>query len=226
MTGPIQSMVSIIVILAMTLAASCIVLAAFGVFARTFRVTAGRLTLVCLVISLCAILFVVLFLPGQRHRTLRLERWWNRSTALVREYDAAGLHRDAQRLHATAAVEAARFEDSFDDLSVDVDDEASDVEAAPQSTLIESSHPRVIVVTPPDPFTPPETPEYSFNWRHPARAPRLLASAVSTAILAGFLFIGYLFLDSGTRGQFTWTLRIGALLTFVVAWVSVAWWLR
>ena len=33
-------------------------------------------------------------------------------------------------------------------------------------------------------------------------------------IVLAFLYIGYLFLDAGTRGQFTWTLRIISIVAF------------
>jgi hypothetical protein len=45
--------------------------------------------------------------------------------------------------------------------------------------------------------------------------PRNLWAAVSVVVLGVMIFLGYLFLDSGTRGQFTWTLRIAAVVGFV-----------
>ena len=39
--------------------------------------------------------------------------------------------------------------------------------------------------------------------------------AICAATLAAMIFLAYLFLDSGTRGQFTWPLRIFAVVAFV-----------
>ena len=42
--------------------------------------------------------------------------------------------------------------------------------------------------------------------------------------LAAFLFVGYVFLDAGTRGQFTWSLRLVSLLAFVLFFAALARW--
>jgi len=34
--------------------------------------------------------------------------------------------------------------------------------------------------------------------------------------------VGYVFLDAGTRGQFTWRLRIMAVVAFAATWVAIA----
>lgn len=55
-----------------------------------------------------------------------------------------------------------------------------------------------------------------------SRAPRtyrgklsgIVGFAVGGLIILAFLYIGYLFLDAGTRGQFTWTLRIISIVAF------------
>ena len=55
-----------------------------------------------------------------------------------------------------------------------------------------------------------------------SRAPRtyrgmsigIAGIAVGGLIVVAFLYIGYLFLDAGTRGQFTWTLRIISIIGF------------
>jgi len=55
---------------------------------------------------------------------------------------------------------------------------------------------------------------------------RVIVYGVPSFFLAfavvGILFLGYLFLDANTRGQFTWSLRITCLLTFVSICVIVA----
>lgn len=58
----------------------------------------------------------------------------------------------------------------------------------------------------------------------PARAPRDAAwlspmlplpwSVISAVALAAMIYLGYLFLDAGTRGQFTWLLRLFAVVAF------------
>ena len=49
-----------------------------------------------------------------------------------------------------------------------------------------------------------------------------LAWVVLSAIaFAALLYLGYLFLDAGTRGQFSWSLRIVSLITFVVMLAAV-----
>ena len=46
--------------------------------------------------------------------------------------------------------------------------------------------------------------------------------AVAALIAVAFLYIGYLFLDAGTRGQFSWTLRIASIVAFGVICALVA----
>lgn len=46
--------------------------------------------------------------------------------------------------------------------------------------------------------------------------------AVAGLIVVAFLYIGYLFLDAGTRGQFSWTLRIASIVAFGVICAVVA----
>lgn len=63
-----------------------------------------------------------------------------------------------------------------------------------------------------------------------SRAPRthrgtvvgIVGFAVAGLIVVAFLYIGYLFLDSGTRGQFSWTLRIASIVAFGVICAVVA----
>lgn len=43
---------------------------------------------------------------------------------------------------------------------------------------------------------------------------RIAGFAVAGLIVVAFLYIGYLFLDAGTRGQFSWTLRIASIVAF------------
>ncbi|MCH8243062.1 MAG: hypothetical protein IH897_10690 [Planctomycetes bacterium] len=62
------------------------------------------------------------------------------------------------------------------------------------------------------------------------RAPRtyrgtvagIVGFAVAGLIVVAFLYIGYLFLDAGTRGQFSWTLRIASIVAFGVICAVVA----
>ena len=42
----------------------------------------------------------------------------------------------------------------------------------------------------------------------------IVGFAVAGLIVVAFLYIGYLFLDAGTRGQFSWTLRIASIVAF------------
>ena len=46
--------------------------------------------------------------------------------------------------------------------------------------------------------------------------------AVAALIVVAFLYIGFLFLDAGTRGQFTWTLRVVSIVAFGVICAVVA----
>lgn len=49
----------------------------------------------------------------------------------------------------------------------------------------------------------------------------LLWSLIFAAAIGAFLYIGYLFLDAGTRGQFTWSLRLLSLVAFSVLWAAM-----
>jgi hypothetical protein len=49
------------------------------------------------------------------------------------------------------------------------------------------------------------------------------ASAVLMALaIASFLGVGYVFLDAGTHGQFTWSLRVAAAVAFAGVWVAMS----
>jgi hypothetical protein len=53
-------------------------------------------------------------------------------------------------------------------------------------------------------------------WR---RAPKLrgtgvVGTVVAALALAGFLYVGYVFLDGSTRGHFTWSLRLLSIMAF------------
>ena len=50
----------------------------------------------------------------------------------------------------------------------------------------------------------------------------IVGFAVAGLIVVAFLYIGYLFLDAGTRGQFSWTLRIASIVAFGVICAVVA----
>lgn len=52
----------------------------------------------------------------------------------------------------------------------------------------------------------------------------IAGSLVTAFALAAFLYVGYLFLDAGTRGQFTWSLRIVSLVAFLVFLAVFARW--
>jgi len=52
----------------------------------------------------------------------------------------------------------------------------------------------------------------------------IVRTLVTALALAAFLYVGYLFLDAGTRGQFTWSLRIVSLLAFAVFLAALARW--
>lgn len=58
---------------------------------------------------------------------------------------------------------------------------------------------------------------------HPQRGlpGRLGTSLVIGFVMFAFLYVCYLFLDAGTRGQFTWSLRIASLLAFVFMMVAI-----
>lgn len=63
-----------------------------------------------------------------------------------------------------------------------------------------------------------------------SRAPRTYRGAIAEGvvfaagalIVVAFLYIGFLFLDAGTRGQFTWTLRVVSIVAFGVICAAVA----
>ncbi|MCH7813261.1 MAG: hypothetical protein IID40_04490 [Planctomycetes bacterium] len=49
-----------------------------------------------------------------------------------------------------------------------------------------------------------------------------IRTVLAAVVLAVMIFLAYLFLDSGTRGQFTWPLRIFSALAFVGICVALA----
>lgn len=53
--------------------------------------------------------------------------------------------------------------------------------------------------------------------------PRCILSSLLTAVvIASFLGVGYVFLDASTRGQFTWPLRIVAVVAFAAIYVAMS----
>jgi hypothetical protein len=79
---------------------------------------------------------------------------------------------------------------------------------------------------PPTP-TPPDVPRHP-NFVQPPELPEppdgrgLLLNLLSGALIAAFLGVGYIALDAGTRGHFTWSLRILTVLTFALLWALTA----
>lgn len=60
-------------------------------------------------------------------------------------------------------------------------------------------------------------------WKMSCGAPRcILSSLLTAAVIAAFLAVGYVFLDASTRGQFTWSLRIVALVAFAAIYVAMS----
>ncbi len=49
-----------------------------------------------------------------------------------------------------------------------------------------------------------------------------MSHLLTAVAIAAFLCVGYVFLDAGTRGHFTWRLRITALVAFAAIWVAMA----
>ncbi len=49
----------------------------------------------------------------------------------------------------------------------------------------------------------------------------VVSTLLMALVIAVFLGVGYVFLDAGTRGQFTWTLRIVTLFAFAAAYVAM-----
>lgn len=62
------------------------------------------------------------------------------------------------------------------------------------------------------------------SWTRGHSAKGIAGMLVMAFALAAFLFVGYLFLDAGTRGQFTWPLRLVSLVAFVLFFASLARW--
>ena len=65
--------------------------------------------------------------------------------------------------------------------------------------------------------------------RHASRAPlaqqirgKPMSHLLTAVAIAAFLCVGYVFLDAGTRGHFTWRLRITAVVAFAAIWVAMA----
>jgi len=64
----------------------------------------------------------------------------------------------------------------------------------------------------------PDVPEFIRKYR-----PKVVWSVIMACAIGGLMFVGYIALDAGTRGQLTWSLRIlsllcfGAIVTTVVA---------
>jgi len=226
MSSSIHIMARIVVILALSLAAICIIGAAIGVFTRFFRVTAGRLTLICLVVSICGALFMVLFLPGQRHLSSRLRHWYNRSTAYVLMNQADREFSETVRQEVTVRREAARKREELPRQASSSQRKESARDYPSPPPVRDAKSPEWIVIG--QPPLPPEEPlpasDFSIRSFWPVHRSRLLAFLVSATLLAAFLFLGYLFLDGGTRGQFTWSLRITALIVFLSASAMLMWW--
>lgn len=62
------------------------------------------------------------------------------------------------------------------------------------------------------------------SWARGHSAKGVAGMLVMAFALAAFLFVGYLFLDAGTRGQFTWPLRLVSLVAFILFFASLARW--
>ncbi len=57
------------------------------------------------------------------------------------------------------------------------------------------------------------------SWVRPGS---VLWSGVTAFAVAALLYLGYLFLDASTRGQFTWSLRIVAVFTFGALFAAIS----
>ncbi len=49
-----------------------------------------------------------------------------------------------------------------------------------------------------------------------------LGTGLTALAIAAFLFVGYVFLDASTRGQFTWSLRILSAVAFGMIFAAMA----
>ncbi len=59
--------------------------------------------------------------------------------------------------------------------------------------------------------------------RHlPVSLALLLPSLLTALSIGAFLAVGYVFLDAGTRGQFTWSLRIASVVAFAAICVAIS----
>ncbi len=78
-----------------------------------------------------------------------------------------------------------------------------------------------------EPPAPPDVPRHHV-FVQPPQPPippdgrGLLLNLLSGALIAAFLGIGYIALDAGTRGHFTWSLRILTVLAFALLWALTA----
>ena len=84
----------------------------------------------------------------------------------------------------------------------------------------------VVELDPVDIRTTPESLNKSLrrnSVRHgPLSMAWLLPSLLTALSIGAFLAVGYVFLDAGTRGQFTWPLRIASVVAFAAICVAVA----
>jgi hypothetical protein len=211
-------MTSAIVLILVCLAVSGFLLTATSAFIRISRATFGRLFIVSMAASIGGTLILVLFLPGQRHVSTTARNWFDRSMRLVLPDRVDRAHREAVRMKVEARAEAARveaetdFEESSAESDIELRTSVASPPAAPKAPVATAGNPRDV----PRPNPGPADETLIRSVRHESGS-SLVALAVSGSLLAAFLFVGYLFLDSGTRGHFTWTLRITMLVAFLAA---------
>jgi hypothetical protein len=218
-------MTSAIVLILVCLAVSGFLLTATSAFVRISKATFGRLFIISMAASIGGTLILVMFLPGQRHVSTTARNWFDRSMRLVLPDRVDRAHREAVRMNVEARAEAARVEAEVRSFEAETDFEESSAEsdielrtsvtsppAAPKAPVATAGNPPDV----PRPNSGPADETFIRSVRHESGS-RLVALAVSGSLLAAFLFVGYLFLDSGTRGHFTWSLRITMLAAFLAA---------
>lgn len=128
---------------------------------------------------------------------------------------AAGRHQVSRTWHTVGLPRIAVYDaPGYAEATVRIDEDLS-LNAAQSTVGILEQPP-----APPPPQLPlePRTVERSAQQQKPTAPPARLAphwTIVSAIALAAMIYLAYLFLDAGTRGQFTWPLRIFSVVAFV-----------
>lgn len=220
----------------LVLLACCVPIIIFGLLVRKMPVIAG-LVIAAMVLCILGValsigrpgLFATVW-PGHVHPHLTVPPVPNIVPEIrVLEQRIAEVGQEGAKMAAQALRHAAQVAlEAGEELKVAFPSDEGPVltvSGVPDAPLASMSV-EVVELGPVDIHTKMELPNKSIRKSPVRRGPLsialLLPSLLTALSIGAFLAVGYVFLDAGTRGQFTWPLRIVSVVAFAAICVAIA----